>query len=203
MKSSASAGRRARPKSSRPSASSPRSTTPTRTRPTRRPRSVSPRSTPPMRSSATRRSAAQFDRGEIGADGKPRFQGFEGFGPGQGGQDAGGGARTFRWSTSGADGDPFSAEDILSDIFGGFAPRRCRRARGGARQRPVRGEDVAATVGGDARAARPRRQGARRSADRTHRRRDHSAAAPNPARPSGSRARACPACSAGRRATRW
>ena len=33
---------------------------------------------------------AQFDRGEIGADGKPRFQGFEGFGQGApgGGVDA-------------------------------------------------------------------------------------------------------------------
>src|SRR5262245_44609387 len=52
----------------------------------------------------------QFDRGEIGADGKPRFQGFEGgfegFDP-QGGGPQPGGARTFRWSTSGADGDPF------------------------------------------------------------------------------------------------
>src|ERR671926_485654 len=32
---------------------------------------------------------AQFDRGEIDAEGKPRFQGFEGFGGGRGG-----GART-------------------------------------------------------------------------------------------------------------
>ena len=91
----------------------------------------------------------QFDRGEIGADGKPRFQegfgGFDGFG--QGGPRAagpGGGARTFRWSSGGAaDGDPFSADDILSDILGGFG-------RGGARRRrapqAARGEDVTATV---------------------------------------------------------
>src|SRR6059058_6133433 len=54
----------------------------------------------------------KFDRGEIGADGKPRFQGFEGFeGFGQRGARAGasaGGTR-FRWSTTGG-GEPFSAE---------------------------------------------------------------------------------------------
>src|SRR5919206_2849196 len=37
---------------------------------------------------ATKR--AQFDRGEIDAEGKPRFQGFEGFGPRPGGGGAGG-----------------------------------------------------------------------------------------------------------------
>lgn len=99
----------------------------------------------------------QFDRGEIGPDGKPRFQappgggfeGFEGFGQGggpQGGNPFGGGGRTFRWSTggggAGADGDPFSADDILSDILGGggFAGRR----GAGARPKPARGEDVTA-----------------------------------------------------------
>jgi len=87
----------------------------------------------------------QFDRGEIGADGKPRFQagpgfgGFEGFGQGA----PRGGARTYRWSTSGAGAgeDPFAGDDILSEILGGFA-------RGGrtqqARPQPARGEDVAA-----------------------------------------------------------
>src|SRR5438309_8406901 len=41
-----------------------------------------------------------FDRGEIDADGKPRFQGFEGFGPGRGG---GGrdGFETFSWGPGG------------------------------------------------------------------------------------------------------
>jgi DnaJ-class molecular chaperone len=89
-----------------------------------------------------------FDRGEIGADGKPRFQGFEGgfegFDPGAGQQPGG---RTFRWSTSGADGDPFSAEDILSGIFGGQARGGgARPSGGGARPRPVKGEDVAAVA---------------------------------------------------------
>ncbi len=87
----------------------------------------------------------QFDAGEIGADGKPRFQGFEGFN--QGAQPGGGGgARTFRWS-SGGGGDAFGSDDILSDILGGFAGGF---ARGGPRAQPraapVRGEDVSATV---------------------------------------------------------
>ncbi len=87
----------------------------------------------------------QFDAGEIGADGKPRFQGFEGFAqgaqPGGGPGGAGGGTRTFRWSTGGG-GDAFGADDILSDILGGFA----RGPRAQPRAAPVRGEDVSATV---------------------------------------------------------
>jgi len=97
----------------------------------------------------------QFDRGEIGADGKQKFQGFpgggfegfEGFGRGAGGgPGARGGGRTFRWSTSGGPGgpggDPFSTDDFVSDILGGFA----RGGAAGGRARPVRGEDVAATA---------------------------------------------------------
>src|SRR5215471_4372085 len=62
----------------------------------------------------------KFDRGEIGADGKPRFQGFEGFeGFGQRGGAQAGGGRRFRWSTSGG-GEAFSAEDIFGDILGNF-----------------------------------------------------------------------------------
>src|SRR5665213_2865151 len=51
----------------------------------------------------------QYDRGEIGPDGKPRLQGFEGFGQGArapgagGGFNPAGGARTFRWSSGGED----------------------------------------------------------------------------------------------------
>ena len=81
----------------------------------------------------------QFDRGEIGADGKPKFQGFGGFGagvrPGAGG---------FRWSTSdrGAQGGAFSVDDILGDILG-------HGAAGGGRQRRAaapKGADVSATA---------------------------------------------------------
>ena len=98
----------------------------------------------------------QFDQGEIGADGKPRFQGFEGFnpgaagrGPGPGGSPFGTGGRSYRWQSGGptADGDPFTSEDILSEILGGFG----RGARGGSGPQPrpqaARGGDVAATVG--------------------------------------------------------
>lgn len=82
----------------------------------------------------------QFDRGEIGADGKPISQGFEGFRqrPGGGFGDAGRGGGNFRWSTSGsADDSPFGADDILSEILGG----RGRGARPQARQ-ASRGEDL-------------------------------------------------------------
>jgi DnaJ-class molecular chaperone len=99
----------------------------------------------------------QFDRGEIDADGKPRFQGFEGFGqrPGAGGFGTGGfgtgpgGARTFRWSTSGKPGeDPFGggADDILSEILGGFG--RGGAGTGGQRggTAGARGEDLTVTA---------------------------------------------------------
>ncbi|WP_421724612.1 DnaJ C-terminal domain-containing protein [Bauldia sp.] len=91
----------------------------------------------------------QFDRGEIDAEGKPKFQGFEGFGQGGGfgggPQPGAGGTRTFRWSTGGADGDPFASDDILNEIFGGMGQGR---AGGGARAnpQPVKGADVSATV---------------------------------------------------------
>lgn len=55
----------------------------------------------------------KFDRGEIGADGKPKFAGFEGFTAGEGG---------FRRGQGGFSGysssDNRAAEDILNDIFG-------------------------------------------------------------------------------------
>lgn len=86
----------------------------------------------------------QFDRGEIDAQGKPRFQGFEGFGqqPGGGrGNNFGGGARTFRWSTSGGAGaSPFDSDDILSEILGGMGGGGARRS-GGARP-ASRGDDL-------------------------------------------------------------
>ena len=75
-----------------------------------------------------------YDRGEIDADGNPKFQGFNPFGAG-GGQRAGG----FR---GGAQSGGFSPEDIFSEIFGGF---------GGAAQQtrtraPARGADVGYTL---------------------------------------------------------
>lgn len=65
----------------------------------------------------------QFDAGEIDADGKPRFTGFEGFG-GAGGMGGGG----FRQAGGRA------TDDILHDIFGdAFANFAGGAARGGAR----------------------------------------------------------------------
>src|SRR6185295_19776290 len=46
-----------------------------------------------------KKKRTQFDAGEIDADGKPKFQGFEGFGQRGGQPGPGGGARNFRWST--------------------------------------------------------------------------------------------------------
>jgi DnaJ-class molecular chaperone len=75
-----------------------------------------------------------FDRGEIDAEGKPRFRGFEGFG----GQPSGGGRRpdgshfeTFSFGNdgfqrAGGGGGGGGFEDILRGMFGGAA-------RGGAR----------------------------------------------------------------------
>src|ERR1035437_5327226 len=58
---------------------------------------------------------AQFDRGEIDAEGKPRFHGFEGFGAGAGGRRAGGpnGPDHFEFDSGGA---PFTR----SGRAGGF-----------------------------------------------------------------------------------
>ncbi|CAJ0888013.1 hypothetical protein AMST5_03842 [freshwater sediment metagenome] len=90
---------------------------------------------------------AQFDRGEIGPDGKPR--GFEGFGAGPGGfsrawRGAGGGPGeqhfefNFGGGRGGAGGGGFDPSDLFSDLFGGGR----RRAQGTA----TRGDDVVATA---------------------------------------------------------
>jgi DnaJ-class molecular chaperone len=90
---------------------------------------------------------AQFDRGEIDAEGKPRFQGFEGFGAGAGPggftRRAGpGGFEHFEFRT-GPGGGGFDAGDIFSELFGGAAGQR--RAGGQSRPSP-RGEDVTAQL---------------------------------------------------------
>jgi DnaJ-class molecular chaperone len=97
---------------------------------------------------------AQFDRGEIGPDGKPRgFEGFGAGGPGGFRRQAGpGGAEHFEFNFGGGApfgaGGPgpgagpggFSAGDIFSELFGGG------RGRGGRAGPPPKGEDFAATV---------------------------------------------------------
>jgi DnaJ-class molecular chaperone len=97
---------------------------------------------------------AAFDRGEIDAEGKPRFHGFEGFGAGgpgfgQGARaGAGPGADHFEFNFGGgrAGGRGFDANDLFSDLFSaGAAGRRGGRGHGGPPP-PSRGEDVAANV---------------------------------------------------------
>jgi DnaJ-class molecular chaperone len=90
---------------------------------------------------------AQFDRGEIGGDGKPR--GFEGFGAGPGGfsrgwRQAGGGPGEQHFEFNFGGGGPGAGagggggfEDLFSDLFGG---------RRRAQATPTRGDDVVATA---------------------------------------------------------
>ncbi|MGI3903793.1 MAG: DnaJ C-terminal domain-containing protein [Janthinobacterium lividum] len=84
----------------------------------------------------------QFDRGEIDAEGKPRYAGFGGGagGAGGGGFDFNdfGGASPFGRQTRGSG---FDANDIFADLLNGGL-------RGGRRaaQQPTRGEDVTASV---------------------------------------------------------
>ena len=106
---------------------------------------------------------AQFDRGEIDAEGKPR--GFEGFGAGAGPggfrRSAGpGGFEHFEFNAGAAPGGGpggFDPSDLFEGLFGG-------RGRGRARQAPARGEDLTGTVtvsleqaalGGDTRVVLP------------------------------------------------
>lgn len=93
---------------------------------------------------------AAFDRGEIDAEGKPRFQGFEGaagdpFGGGFRRQQGPGGSR-FEFRSGRPSGDPFDGTtDIFSQIFGDtFGDARGARPGGHARQ--PRGEDFNALL---------------------------------------------------------
>src|SRR5215469_9916840 len=76
----------------------------------------------------------QFDRGEIDAEGKPRFTGFPGGGAGRAGP---GGFETYTFRGGGAGPSGFGGaggfEDILNSMFGGAAARG-GRARGGSGQ---------------------------------------------------------------------
>src|SRR3977135_3842443 len=72
----------------------------------------------------------QFDRGEIDAEGKPRFQGFPGGGGGARARGGPGGftSQTFRSGGAGPGGCGF--EDILNSMFGGAAARGARPGPG-------------------------------------------------------------------------
>jgi DnaJ-class molecular chaperone len=98
----------------------------------------------------------QFDAGEIDAEGKPRFQGFEGMHPGSGGFRAGAGGgpdmqfETFTFGPQGAQragGGGFGGiDDILKEMMGG----RARRGGGGRTFEP---EEFAPPPGRDAAAS--------------------------------------------------
>jgi DnaJ-class molecular chaperone len=86
-----------------------------------------------------------FDRGEIDAEGKPRFQGFEGFGAGGpgAGRRPGGGAEHFEFNFGGGGrggAAGFDASDIFADLFG------ARRGGGQTRAAPQKGADAQANV---------------------------------------------------------
>jgi DnaJ-class molecular chaperone len=73
----------------------------------------------------------QFDRGEIDAEGKPRFQGFPGGDPRARGASRGGGFETHAFRTGGAGGFGGGGfEDILNSMFGGAAARGARPGAG-------------------------------------------------------------------------
>lgn len=75
----------------------------------------------------------QFDRGEIDADGKPRFQGFPG-GGGPRGRAGPGGFESYTFRSGGAGGPGGGAfEDILNSMFGG-GMRGARPGAGGGAQ---------------------------------------------------------------------
>src|SRR5450432_2430159 len=78
----------------------------------------------------------QFDRGEIDAEGKPRFQGFPGGDPRARGSAPGGGFETHNFRTGGGGPGGFGGgagfEDILNSMFSGAAGRGARPGSGRA-----------------------------------------------------------------------
>jgi DnaJ-class molecular chaperone len=75
----------------------------------------------------------QFDRGEIDAEGKPRFQGFPGGDPRARGGPGGFETHGFRSGSAGPGGFGGGGgfEDILNSMFGGAAARGARSGAGG------------------------------------------------------------------------
>jgi DnaJ-class molecular chaperone len=102
---------------------------------------------------------AAFDRGEIDAEGKPRFHGFEGFGaegPGFGRRSQAGGPGFQHFEFNFGGGQPggaqpgasegLNASDIFSELFGAGGAGGRRRGGRGPSAPPPRGEDVSASV---------------------------------------------------------
>jgi DnaJ-class molecular chaperone len=88
-----------------------------------------------------------FDRGEIDAEGKPRFRGFEGFGghPGAGGA---GGFETHTWGPEGVRGGGGFAgiDEILKNVFGARGARSGPQFEFEDLSPRTRGQDVSAEV---------------------------------------------------------
>src|SRR5258707_10477179 len=63
----------------------------------------------------------QFDRGEIDAEGKPRFQGFPGGDPRGRAGGPGGGFDSYSFRTGGAGPGGGNFEEMLNSMFGGAA----------------------------------------------------------------------------------
>ncbi len=96
-----------------------------------------------------------FDQGEIDAEGKPRFHGFEGVHPGAGGGGPEGGFETFSFgpqgfARAGGRGGGFRGfggiDDILKDMLGGVSGARGRAQFGAEDFAAAAGHDVAATL---------------------------------------------------------
>ncbi len=102
-----------------------------------------------------------YDRGEIDAEGKPKFRGFEGFGTGSDFARGGGRGPEFNFEhfsfgpegarrSSGGPGGFSNFDDLLSGMFGGFGTTSRTRGRGRSGFEPedmeFPGRDVAAEV---------------------------------------------------------
>ena len=91
-----------------------------------------------------------FDRGEIDADGKPKFHGFEGFAGGADPRRGGASSEHFEFNFGGRPGrggagpQGFDPGDIFADLFGGRAGARQAGPQPG--QGAPKGEDVQADV---------------------------------------------------------
>ncbi|MBZ9990591.1 J domain-containing protein [Mesorhizobium sp. BH1-1-5] len=92
-----------------------------------------------------------FDRGEIDAEGKPKFQGFEGAAGGDpfGGfrRQQGPGGAHFEFRSGRPGGDPFDGNsDIFSQIFGDAFSGARGGGKGGDRRQPVQAADLNVTM---------------------------------------------------------
>ena len=88
----------------------------------------------------------QFDRGEIDAEGKPRFQGFPGGGGARAGGPGGGFEYSFRNAGGGGAAGGAGFEDILNSMFGGMGGARSGAGARGFEQEAAFGPDLDVSV---------------------------------------------------------